>query len=54
MYDDRRRLSGDPIDDHARAARAAERILAQYTPIRGSARLPSGVSDCSFLESLGR
>ncbi len=30
-YDDRRRLSGDPIDDRATLSAAAERILAQYT-----------------------
>ncbi len=30
-YDDRRRISGDSIDDRAGLERAAERILAQYT-----------------------
>ena len=30
-YDDRRRLSGDPINDRAELRAAAERILAQYT-----------------------
>lgn len=30
-YDDRRRFSGDPIDDRAALHAAAERILAQYT-----------------------
>jgi class 3 adenylate cyclase len=34
-YDDRRRLSGDPIADHAGLQRAAERILGQYTRFEG-------------------
>ena len=31
MYDDRRRLSGDPIDDPVQLHKAAERILTQFT-----------------------
>lgn len=34
-YDDRRRLSGDPIDDRAALLAAAERIHAQYTQFEG-------------------
>ena len=35
-YDDRRRLSGDPVDGHAALTRAAERILTQYTHFEGT------------------
>ena len=33
-YDDRRRLSGDPIDSGAALRAAIERILEQYTTLR--------------------
>ena len=50
MYDDRRRLSGDPIVGLPRAA-ALERIFAQYTDFE-SARWPFAVSARTWLEPL--
>ena len=34
VYDDRRRLSGDPIEDRAAFRAASERIFEQYSRLR--------------------
>ncbi len=47
VYDDRRRLSGDPIEDRAELRAAVERILEQYSHLRGDARWPFAASGCT-------
>ena len=53
-YDDRRRISGDPIDDLNGLLAAAERILAQYNRFdQPHARRPGRII-AALLESMGR
>ncbi len=53
VYDDRRRLSGDPIEDRAGLRAAVERILEQYTVFEGRTLAVRG-ERCTWHGAVGR